>query len=178
MIDRGCAVGPRVTAVLRDVHDHSVLGAHWPRETNPVKRQVSVIRDTVVTKSEHVVALHKVSWIGRGHSFPRLAAVERDVVITAGAWLGWMAGLERRGDHVVGISRIDRDRDFSRIDGVGFSDAHNLLCGSKRGDEKNDANAKTDFHMFFAMVRGTSLAKLKVINKIQKLLTQRTDIDL
>src|SRR6185369_15563122 len=48
------AVRPRVTTVPGDVHDHSILGANWPGETNAVEREVSVIRNAVVAECEHV----------------------------------------------------------------------------------------------------------------------------
>ena len=130
VIDGGGAAGPGVTAVLRHVHDHSILRANGPRESNAVERQVNVIGNAIVTEDDNVVALHKVGWIRCGHSLPRLATVKRDVVITSGAWFGWTSCLKRSRDHVVRVLWIDGNRDFGRVGSVWFSDAHDLLCAS------------------------------------------------
>src|SRR4029079_17569577 len=60
VIDRGRTVSPGVTAVLRNVNDHSVLRAPGPCEPNAVERQVHVIRNAVMAENNYVVALHKI----------------------------------------------------------------------------------------------------------------------
>ena len=96
-----------------------------------------MICNTIITEREHVIALDQICRVGRIDSLPRLAAVKRDVVVTAGAWFWRTARLERRRDHVVGVIRVDRDGDFSRIYRVGISDANDLLgvgCHGKEGE--------------------------------------------
>src|SRR5690349_6099921 len=106
MIDCRRAVGPCVTAVLRDVDNHSVLSAGGSSEANTVERKMSVISNTIIAEREHVVSLNEIFRIGCGNSFPGLAAVERDVVITASARFRWAPCLKRGRDHVVGILRV------------------------------------------------------------------------
>src|ERR1043165_6581209 len=69
---------PRVPPSLREVADHSVFRSQWSSQANAVEGQVNVIRDAVVTKRKHVVALHEVFGIWSRHSLTRLAAVEGD----------------------------------------------------------------------------------------------------
>src|SRR5262249_40831725 len=101
--------------------------------------QVNVIRDAIVAEGNHVVALRQILWIGRRHGLPCFAAVDGDVVITAGAWFWRSSGLKRSSNDVVRILRIDRDRDFSRVDWIRVGDTHDLLCGSERCAEEEDA---------------------------------------
>src|SRR6185295_719992 len=103
VIDGGSSIGPGVTAVLRHVHDHSILCTRRSRDANAVERQMNVVGDAVVAERHHIVALNQITRIGRRNCLPRLAAIEGDVVITSGAWFRWKSGLKGYGDHVVRI---------------------------------------------------------------------------
>ena len=95
--------------------------------SNAVEREMSVIRDAVTAEYDDVVALDQLTRIWCRHSLPRFAAVKRHVVTASCARPGRMSDLKRSGDHVVGVLRVDRDRNFGGIDGCRIGDTDHLL---------------------------------------------------
>src|SRR6185369_13773079 len=122
VINGSGSIGPGVTPIPRNVHDHSIFCPRRSRDTNAVERQMNVIGNAVGTERNHIVTLNQILWIRCRNCLPRLAAIEGDVVITSGAWLRWKSRLERRGDYVVRVLWIDRNRDFTRINRRRLSD--------------------------------------------------------
>ena len=81
----------------------------------------------ITAEVDGIVALRQALWVRNRNRLPGLAAVPRDIVITSSARSRWLTCLERRGNDVVRVLRIDCYRNFSRIDCVGITYPHYLL---------------------------------------------------
>src|SRR6266850_4890094 len=116
VIDCGHTVAPGQSAVLRGLGKDATLGTKRPGSPNPRERKMSMISRAVAAKISRNVALRQILWISNWNCLPRFAAVHRDIVVTAGARSRRAAGLERRGNDVVRVFRIDSNGYFGWVD--------------------------------------------------------------
>ena len=99
-----------------------------------------MVHRTVVAKVDRIIALRQAFRIFDRDSLPGLTAIHRDIIITTRARARREPRLERGTDNVVGILRIDRDGNFSRIDGLGIAHPDHTL--RKGAAERKDRNNK------------------------------------
>src|SRR6266850_2934116 len=138
VIDRGHRIAPAQSAVLRCLGKDATFGTKRPGSPNPRERKMSMISRAVAAKINRIVALRQILWISDWNCLPRFAAVHRDIVITAGARSRRAAGLERSGNDVVRIFRIDSNRYFGRFDCVDITNPHHSLSKGNGQTERKD----------------------------------------
>src|ERR1700730_13997482 len=130
VIDRGNRVTPGQSAIIRSLDKDAAFGTRRLGDANSGKGKMRMVSRAIAAKVNRIVALRQILRIRDRSCSPRFAAIHRDIVITARTWPRRQTGLEGRGHNVVGILRINRYRNFSRIGCVDLADSYHLLSES------------------------------------------------
>src|SRR5437016_9039658 len=96
-----------------------------------------MISRRIAAEINRIVSLCQTLGVLNRNSFPALAAIHRDVVITCITWPWRTSGLKGSGDNVVRIPGVDCDGNFSGIDCVRIADSDDLLCESHLRKQAN-----------------------------------------
>src|SRR2546423_15529648 len=128
---------------MRRLDQHSTLSACWSGYADTGEGKMNVVHRTVVAEVDCIIALRQAFRIFDWNSLPGLAAIRRDIVITARARALRHPGLERGSYDGVGILRIDRDGNFRRIDGLGIAHPDHMLGeGAAERKDRNDKGSE------------------------------------
>src|SRR3989442_3965592 len=121
MVDCGNGFVPGQASILRRLDNNPAFRTRRFGDANSDERKMSMVSRAIGAEVNRVVTLRQTFWILDSDRLPGFAAIHRDIVITPSARSGRATVLKRSRDNVGGILRIDGDRDFSRVDCVGFS---------------------------------------------------------